>query len=87
MITIDEGNLGITKLLLEKENKLDLNAKDDSGLTALHEAVIMDDMNVVKSLVEKGANLEIKDFEGQTVLMNAIEYRNDRIFNRTWSKC
>ncbi len=67
------------KVEFSVENKLDINSKDESGSTALNEAVIMDDINLVKLLVEKGVDLEIKDPEGKTALMNAIEYRSTEI--------
>ncbi|KAL3073222.1 hypothetical protein niasHT_031170 [Heterodera trifolii] len=43
-----------------------------SGITALHAAYLVNDLNIVKFLVEKaGADLEIRDASGRTALMGA----------------
>ena len=48
--------------------RLDLEEKDSSGMTELHHAVEADDLPLVESLIQSGANLGGRDNEGRTVL-------------------
>ncbi|UPK97859.1 hypothetical protein LCI18_008794 [Fusarium solani-melongenae] len=48
--------------------RLDLEEKDSSGMTELHHAVEADDLSLVESLIENGANLGGRDNEGRTAL-------------------
>ncbi|UKZ53529.1 hypothetical protein TrVGV298_007321 [Trichoderma virens] len=47
---------------------LDLEDKDDSGMTKLHHAVQAGDLRLVESLISEGANLGGRDNDGRTVL-------------------
>jgi ankyrin repeat protein len=47
---------------------LDLEDKDDSGMTKLHHAVQAGDLRLVESLISEGANLGSRDNGGRTVL-------------------
>ena len=51
----------IIKLLLEYSNMLELNAQDNEKNTALHLACEDGNVEVVKLLLEAGANKEIKN--------------------------
>lgn len=70
-----DGNAS-KKIEFLQENKVDINAQNDRGLTLIHEAVFFDNLDMVKLYVEKGANLESKDQWGQTVLISAISSEN-----------
>lgn len=50
---------------------LDLEDKDDSGMTKLHLAVQAGDPHMVRSLISEGANLRIRDNHGRTALHHA----------------
>jgi len=52
--------------------KLGINTKDDSGRTALTYAVYYCQTEIVRMLIEKGANIEAKDNDGWTALMYSI---------------
>jgi ankyrin repeat protein len=67
--TYDEG----PKALLEAvqlcwELGMDVNAVNSMGLTALHGAANRGSDDIIRFLVEKGANLDVKDKEGRTPL-------------------
>ncbi|KAK4553669.1 hypothetical protein LTR86_009167 [Recurvomyces mirabilis] len=49
-------------------NKLNLEDRDAAGLTLLHRAVQDNNLTLVKSLVEQGANLRIRDNHGRIAL-------------------
>jgi hypothetical protein len=59
--------------LLVEELKVDVNAINDLGETALHGAVYRGADSVVQYLVEKGAKLDAKDVEGKTPLDIAVD--------------
>ncbi|KAK4078260.1 uncharacterized protein Triagg1_3276 [Trichoderma aggressivum f. europaeum] len=50
---------------------LDLEDKDESGMTKLHHAVQANDAGLVKSLIDEGANLSSRDNSGRTALHHA----------------
>ncbi|KAM0463713.1 hypothetical protein ACHAO4_000435 [Trichoderma viride] len=47
---------------------LDLEDKDDAGMTKLHHAVQADDLRLVESLISEGVNLGSRDNAGRTAL-------------------
>jgi ankyrin repeat protein len=49
------------------------------GYYPLHNAIDKNSLNMVKLLVEKGANLEVKNSNGQTPLQFAEQQNNDTI--------
>lgn len=61
--------LDAVKLLVAQ--RVDVNASDNKGETALHFAALASDP-VVKFLVESGANLDAKDSQGRTALDMAL---------------
>lgn len=51
------------KIMYEENTKV--NEKDEDGLTALHWAVIADRLDKVKSLADRGADINSRDIYGQ----------------------
>ena len=49
--------------------------------TPLHAAIAADFADAVRLLMERGANWEIKNTLGKTLLEHAIEYRNEDVIN------
>ncbi len=58
----------------------DIDQQDNKGRSALHHAVMFGRKNLVKYLTQKGANREIKDDQGQTVMEYAVDSDNSEIF-------
>ncbi len=78
MYACDKGNLKtIGKLIVDY--KLDINAKDDKGITALMYAVINEQTHVIELLVKLGADQSIQDKDGYTALMHACKKKNKSI--------
>lgn len=49
---------------------------DEKGYTALHWAAAMGDVEVVKDLLRRGANIDVQGKNGRTPLMQAVEFTN-----------
>ncbi len=64
--TVPSGWLPAVQFLV-KETGADVNAKDTYNYTALHGAAYRGDNDVVKYLVSKGATLDVRSKQGQTV--------------------
>jgi ankyrin repeat protein len=63
---VKEGTVQDVRRYIEKE-RVDVNAKDKDGMTALHHAVVFNsDVAVAKYLIEKGADVNAKSNEGWT---------------------
>ena len=58
-------------MLLDKG--LNINAKDDKSVTPLHVAVENDNVEMVKFLIEHGANVNHQDYHGNTPLIAATK--------------
>ena len=74
-----EGKIDIIKYLIE-DCKADINEKDnfERGYSALHSAVVTDELPAIKYLIENGADVNIKDKDGNTPLsMKIIHPRKD----------
>ena len=59
-----------------------MNAKNEDGYTALHQAVMFDDHLVVERLLEAKASVSIKNDEGDTPLDLAKRLGNDGLVSR-----
>ena len=70
--TVDKRD--VTKPLVE-QFKADAQIKADDGHTALFEAVYMGDVAVLKQLLESGARVNSRDWNGQTALHLAVILR------------
>lgn len=66
-IAIIDGNFETVKYLIEVEN-MDINLRGVSGFTNLHYAVYENKLNIVKYLVNRGADRFAKDDEQKTPL-------------------
>jgi len=63
---IDAGHTSVVSLLVEKNAKLNLEHE-----SALHRAVLRDDMDIVTLLLKAKADINTKNSEGITPLMAA----------------
>ena len=70
----------LLKYLIDKG--ANLNLKDNKGRTALMHAIIKSNKNAVKLLIKNGADISIKDFRENTLLILASKYSksNNYIF-------
>lgn len=66
-----EGNLEQVKNLLSADNSF-LNTVDDRGRTPLHHAAGNNHLDIIRYLLDSGANIEAADSRGNTPLLSAI---------------
>jgi ankyrin repeat protein len=71
----EDAVLEAVKLIVSQ--RVDVNAKDADGETALHRAVALGHASVVQYLVEHGADVNIRNAEGVTPLMRAEAAESD----------
>lgn len=77
---IDREDANALKLI---DDVVNINFQDKNGYSYLHAAAQSGSIDVIKKLLRKGANIDIKDKFGKTPLMVAIseyypEHRNNR---------
>ena len=87
--SIQINNLGKVNEVLDKlkEHKehVNINTKLDNGWSLLHYAIINDsDVEIIKLLVNKGANIDAEDLKGRTPIHYAKVKNNTEILN--WLK-
>ena len=73
MLMVYEGYDKSLDLLLSKHG-IEINAKNNSGETALHYAAKYGNFSKARKLIEKGININAKDNSGKTVLHYATIY-------------
>ncbi|WP_039456707.1 ankyrin repeat domain-containing protein [Candidatus Jidaibacter acanthamoebae] len=73
-VTIIRGHESISNLLINNDNAA-LNLQDNDGRSPLHLAAIYNRSEVVRLLLEKGANKEIRDNSGKTAKDYAASYQ------------
>lgn len=73
------GSIKIVELLLT--HKANVNAQDDSGLTALMRAAGNEYLYIVELLLKHEADITIKDNSGETVLTHACAHHEGEIEN------
>ncbi len=56
---------------------VNINQKDGFGMTILHQAIFKKKVDVVSLLINAGAKLDAKDYNGQTPLHAAVQYLDD----------
>lgn len=69
----NENKLDIVQFLLSHP-EIEIDATSTIGRTPLHLASIRGHMNIVRTLVSKGANKNAKDFDESTPLHHASEF-------------
>lgn len=69
----NEGKIEIVNFLLTQPD-IDVEAQSTIGRTALHLAAIRGHTAIVRALVTKGANKNVKDFDESTPLHHASEF-------------
>ncbi len=62
------------KELLQNDTSVEINKKDESGMTPLHIAISKGNKEIAQLLLDAGANGSIQDDEGFTALHYAMEY-------------
>lgn len=82
VLIADPSNDGLIDFLLERG--LDINSADEKGMTALHYAVQNfynyreEPLNLIKKLLDCGANIDVKDKQSRTPLMIIKERSEDQ---------
>ncbi len=70
---IETGNINPLKYFM-KQNKVDVNTKDDLGISFLRLAAQKGDSKIVKYLVEHGADVNSENIFGDTPLHYAVSH-------------
>ncbi len=73
-----DGNLEYTKMLIT-QYKANVNAQDAHGASPALYAAKRNDLNILKYLVEKGADLRLSDLLNKTPLSWAQYNKNDEM--------
>lgn len=68
---VREGNLELINYLLDCD--IDFTHKDPYGMNALHIAVVFEKLQIAKSLLLRGADIDDKDGTGRTPLILAVQ--------------
>ena len=71
------GQKGAVRVLLSGERRTKINAKNKTGITALHEAITQLNKDIVMLLLDMGAKPEEATPFGATSLVTAFQCRND----------
>lgn len=77
MATVMSGNLELIHLLIDQ--KANLDATNNAGVTALMLAVQFKNLEIIKLLLQHNANKLLKDDEGKTAFEYAVNTNNDTI--------
>ena len=75
MMASEKGYFDIVECLV-KQGKAQLDTQDDEGYSALHKAVKNDHVDIVKLLVERGADMNLPSIRQQTSLYFAARQGN-----------
>lgn len=75
-VLILEGRFDLSLFLIQS-TEIDINQKDKNGYTPLHFAVQSNTYDVVKVLLDKGANADIQDKFGNTPLFKSVTENTD----------
>lgn len=80
LLYAENNKLEPLEKLLDSQPKL-ISYKDNDGYTALHRAAYSNNLEIVKSLIEHGANLEARTEMGWTPLHSAGYWNNVEVVN------
>ena len=69
---IKDGDIGKVRNILDLNKKL-INAKKENGMTPLHEAVYQGNLDIVKALISRGADVNAQKKGGFTPLHVAAQ--------------
>lgn len=75
------GEYQVLKELL-KVPGIDINATDDNGDTPLHRSIWSDNRYICEELINAGANVSIRNRDGQTAAESAKRYGFHRLFQK-----
>jgi ankyrin repeat protein len=67
-ISAGEGNIDLVARFLESQS---VNSQDETGYSSLHAAVSYDCREMIEFLLSKGANVNLKDEDGESALFVA----------------
>ena len=77
-VAIKDNNIELLKILINKNN---VDSTDEYGDTLLYEAVYYNNIDIIKLLLERGANPLFKCRAGNTPLHLAVEYANKKVLD------
>lgn len=86
MLAAQSGNTLIAKLILEAGGKSTINDKEKNGACALIHSAINGNLELIKLLVENGADVDAKDHNGWTAMKWAIEQGHSDVIQFLRSK-
>ena len=71
---VAEDHIDIVKGILSSKNGIDINYTRPPGISPLHQACIVGNLDCVQLLVQHGANIYLRDWRGQSPLKLATCY-------------
>lgn len=74
------GLLIVAQAITAFPQQSDIDAKDETGLTALMQAALDGTADEIRKLLKKGANLEVKDQYGWTALMYSVGFSRPAVY-------
>ena len=77
---LEKSNLEIADLLLARP-EIDLNAQGASGVTVLMQYVGLNNDEMVRKVLDRGANVDLQDSDGDTSLHRAAQSGNVKILD------
>lgn len=72
VVALQNNNLNVANAILESHEQLDVNIISAEGKTALTIAVSIGDINIIKELVNRGADINFQNLEGVSILRLAV---------------
>ncbi len=79
MMAVDKRNLSLVKKILKNKDVININDIDDNGNTALIRAIKNNSVNIMRFLIESGANPYTEDDNGNTALILVIDKGRDML--------